>query len=138
MFLSWFVSLIGVWYLFPTDLRYKKEIQMKIKAYIIYMLWGLIFSFQSDGLSLIFENVLTELQWIIAFLIPLFREINCRIFRKLLNKIIGRYDEKAHVTMNTTIDSTYVLFIAIRLSSANDITVYSILSMEFIHSVNIQ
>ena len=34
--------------------------------------------------------------------------------------------------MNTTIDSTYVLFIAIRLSSANDVTAYSILSMEFI------
>ena len=45
MFISWFVSLIGVWYLFPTDLRYKKEIQMKIKAYIMYMLWRLLFSF---------------------------------------------------------------------------------------------
>ena len=132
MFVSWFVSLIGVWYLFPSDLRYKKDIQKKIKAYIMYMLWGLIFSFQSDGLSMIFENVLSELQWIIAFLIPLFREINYRIFRMLLHKIIRGYDERAHVTMNTTINSTYVLFIAIRLSSANDITVYCILTMEFV------
>ena len=81
---------------------------------------------------MIFENVLSELQWIIAFLIPSFREINYRIFCMLLHKIIGDYDERAHVTMNTTINSTYVLFIAIRLSSANDVTVYCILSMEFI------
>lgn len=132
MFISWFVSLVGVWYLFPSKLRSQKEIRRTLRAYILYMLWGLIFSFQSDGLSLIFENVLSQLQWIIAFLIPIFREMNYWVFSKLLYKIMGRYDEMANVTMNTTINSTYVLFIAIRLSSANDVTVYSILSMEFV------
>ena len=36
MFISWFVSLVGVWYLFPLKLRTEKEIRRKLRAYILY------------------------------------------------------------------------------------------------------
>ena len=128
-FVSWIASLFAFWFIFPTSLRNKKEFQAKLRGYIYFSLWFMVIEFQNNGLSIIFEVLPTNLQWIMAILIPSFRKMNTWIVTKITHRIVGPDNEMANFTVASSITSIYILFIAIQLSSATKVTVYSILGV---------
>ena len=130
-FVSWIASLFAFWYIFPPSLRKEKEFQTKLRGYIYFSLWFMVIEFQNNGLSIIFEVLPTNLQWIMAILIPSFRKFNTWIVTKITHLIVGPDDDMANFTVASSITSIYILFIAIQLSSATKATVYSILGVKF-------
>ena len=91
----------------------------------------MVIEFQNNGLSIVFEVLPLNLQWIMAILIPFFRKMNTWIVNKFTQRIVGPGNEMANFTVASSITSIYILFIAIQLSSATKVTIYSILGVKF-------
>ena len=60
------------------------------------------------------------------------REFDLQIRSKLVDKMMGDEDEAAVALIDTTVNSTFAFFIAIRLASAKMETVFVILAIDFI------
>ena len=128
---SWIVSLVAIWLLFPTELRSKTEYKKKLTFYIFYELWYFFMLNLNQGLNVLFEALSLDLQWIMAFVIPLFREINHWILSKIITKSAGNDNEAANVLLDVSVSTSFGTFVAVQLASANNITVYSFLGVEF-------
>ena len=72
-----------------------------------------------------------QLQWVMAFLIPISRGIYERIQPKLFNKAAGHENEPARYCMEIEIAVSYALYVTVRLASADESTTNWILGVEF-------
>ena len=131
-FISWIASLFAFWFMFPIYMRKEKDFRKKMKWYIYFSLWFMVIEFQNNGLSILFEIIPIHSQWIMAILIPFFRKLNLWIVSKITLRIVGPDNQRASFTVASSITSIYILFIAIQLSSASKVTVYSILGVKFV------
>ena len=130
--LSWTLYLIAVWFMFPITLRSNNDFRRKMKYYIGFCAWYIVIGVQFMILSIVYRKLPLSMQWIIAIIIPLLRSGNTKLLIKLVSKIAGRNDEMANVVLITSISCTYTLYIAIQITSATDITVYSLLGTRYI------
>jgi hypothetical protein len=96
------------------------------------------YSFPRDFLDMIFVKVTVyeyengiPLQWTMAFLIPLSRGIWEHVLPKLFNKAAGDKNEAAIFSMKTAIGVRFALYVAVRLSVAEESTTNWILAVEF-------
>ena len=145
-YLGNFFQLTTIWFLFPRDLRQNIEFRNRLKAYFIYICtWNCI------GLAEIFMDTIfieltkyqmeneVEVQWLMAFVIPIFRAFFEWILPKFFNKALGykkgwtKLDEDIPATfaMETQITDIFTLYVAVRLGSAGQFTVLCILGVEF-------
>jgi len=134
MFTTWIVSLPGLWFSFPRHLRSDKVGRRKLKCYMQYQILGLLLTLlMNDGLKIIYESLPLNFVWIISIIIPIFRNAHIWIFSRLIHRITGTcHDELISYTYGILVQSQYVLFVAIRLSTATSTTVLSILIVELI------
>ena len=140
------IKLAIVWFLFPRDLRQNKEFRNRLKFYIIYFLTWNFIGYAEILMDLIFfeltkyqmENEV-EVQWLMAFVIPIFRGCFEWLLPKPFNKALGykkgwtKLDEDVPATfaMETQITDIFTLYVAVRLGSAEQFTVLCILGVEF-------
>ena len=136
--LSWMMYLIAVWFMFPAVLRKKKEFRSKMKHYIGFCAWYIIIGLQFMMLSIIYRKLPLNLQWIIAIIIPILRSANTQMLTKFVKRMVGNNNEMANVVLITSISCTYTLYIAIQITSATDLTVYSLLGINFPEGLNLQ
>ena len=134
VFATWIVSLPGLWFSFPRHLRSDVVGRGKLKCYMQYQILGLLLSLlMNDGLKIIYESLPLNVVWIISIIIPIFRQTHIWIFSKLIHRITGTsHDDMISYTYGILVQSQYVLFVAIRLSTATNTTVLSILIVELI------
>ena len=127
--------LASLWCLLPTKLAKKEDFRRKLKIYTGYFFWGLLIIVQNDVLTFLFTNFLSELQFLVAFMVAGCREFDKRVRTKMVNMMMGEEDEPATALISITISSTYSFFIALRLTGANIETVFCFLAIDFfLHS----
>ena len=82
---------------------------------------------QRDVLSLAFNVVPGNLQFLFALIIPAVKEMNKLLLLKIVRKMTGKDDERANVTLDIRLSIHYEFFVAIRMDGAENFTVISIL-----------
>ena len=127
----WLVFMVRLWFEFTDYLRKKTKFRRRIQAYMLYMLWLGVMGLQYSGLSGMLAMLPTEIQWIMAIIMPLMREFNSWILTKLTHTASSYDNSAAMFAMNTTLSCGYSLYVAITLASATEVTLYSILGVEF-------
>lgn len=124
-------SLI-LWFEFPYELRNDKEFRKRLKMYMLTNIWVIVIHLQYAGFSTLFTSLPTELQWLLAIIIPISRKMNSHLYEKLAVQYAGKGNRMAMIRNSISIGIDYSLFIAIILSSASDITLLIFLGIEFL------
>ena len=125
-------TLTGIFLAIPSHLLKDIDFNRKLKTYLKYAVYWYFIHFQKDVLSIIFKKLPSNFQFVIAFIIPLLREGNKRFLSKLVRTMAGKEDERANVWMSISLNIHYALFITIKLAGAENITVFSIMIIDFI------
>ena len=133
---SFFASTIsvlpGIYLAIPSDLMKDIDMIEKLKSYQKYFFYWIFIHFQKDVLSIIFNKLPANFQFVIAFIIPIFREGNKRILSRFVQSMAGKEDERAYVWMCISLNIHYALFITIKLAGAGNVAVLSILIIDFL------
>ena len=124
------VILLMAKFLFPLSLMKEEKMKKKIKYYIFYRIWIIVLELQNNAISFIFRILSSDLQWIVAILIPIVRSANSFVVSKIVEKGIGTHDDLSQCLVVTTIKNLYAYYVAIQLSSASISTVYFMLFVE--------
>ena len=139
-YITWNISsFVSMWFLFPYSLR--KNQGPEIWSYIKYRLWFFCQSQQKNALSMILGLLPSGLQWIMAFLLPLQRELNIWIMVKILRKISPSESNTAHsfiieLTPTMVVNLYHAFYISIIITSrVSSTTEYLILAADFIINV---
>ena len=134
---TWIIAMIGHWFLLPSDLLAKEDFRKKLRTYIIYFLWNIIVNVAREGLSYLFYNFPTKLQFIAPFFVAGFREFDKRITSKIVNKMMGQQDEPATALVSITISCVYGFFIAVRLTGATLATIFCTAAIDLVLHLNV-
>ena len=129
--ISQLVFLVAMWILFPVDLMYRKEFQRDVKLYMIYCLLAVLILCLNESLVFLFENLGENLQWIVAFLIPLAKHFSKWALSKQMKNMSGGHEESSNVLLGIGVNANYSFLIAIRLPGAETITVIFIIAVDF-------
>ena len=146
--LGWYLTIFVIWAtFFPTEKKSTPELKKRIKNYMYYLvLWSFI-PWQEVFMDSIFVALTTyqyeqgvELQWLMALVIPIFRGFVEWILPKFFNKAVGykkgwtKVDENEPATfcLDTQIAQAYSLYVAVRLSNADNLAAGCILGIEIL------
>ena len=66
---------IALWFQFPYLLRSDKKVRNRIWAYLLYRVWSRFHAFQQQGLKTMMVILPLEIQWIMAIILPIHREL---------------------------------------------------------------
>ena len=121
----------ALWFSIPHDLYKKENFPRNFKLYSIYLEIALVFGVLREGLSIFLKVFPGYLQWIIAFLIPLLKNVETFVLSRYVHKMEGGQEEESQVCLGLTIDAAYSFFIAVRLPNVETITVCCILAVDF-------
>ena len=139
-YISWNISsFISMWFLFPYSLRKKQG--PEIRSYIKYRLWFFFSSQQKNALNMILGLLPSGLQWIMAFLLPLQRELNLWVLVKILKKKLLSENYIAHsfileLTPTIIINLYHAFWVSIIITSrVSSTTEYLILAADFIINI---
>ena len=128
-------QFIAIWYLFPKEQKTGEHYKKKIWAYIGYRLWQLFYVQQQLALKTVMMKLPLSLQWLVAFVVPVLRELNLTVLKKILKYAV---DLDLFSLMKTRLTATITVFvinsfwIAIVVSSlASPATGYSMLAVDF-------
>ena len=94
--------------------------------------WWLVMNFQKDVLSIGFKTITGHPQCLFALLIPLAKEMNKRILKKVVAKMVGNDNKMANVLLGVRLNIHYALFVAIRMNGAEDLTIASVVLVDFL------
>ena len=133
LILGYFVYVVHyahLYFILCKDASWDIDLSIRYKAFIKNRLWCILIDLQYKGLSFLFNMLPGAIQWILAFVLPLVREVNYKISYYLMvespkiedgkeNTIIGMYGYSA-------------LYVAIRLGqTTTNITSILILVVDF-------
>lgn len=134
--LSHFVT---IWFLFPKEQKIEPGYKKKIMAYLEYRLWHLFYVQQQLALKTVMVRLPISIQWVVAFVVPVLRELNLSVLKKFLKNAVGVSPDsiaRSNViaTISTFVNNTF--WIAIVVSSlASQVTGYSMLAVDFTWNV---
>ena len=127
---------IVLWFEFPYVLRKNKLYRRRIQAYMLSWVWWSISRFHYMGLSMLFTALPLKLHWIIAIIMPTCRYFNLKVYSRFVNEYAGRDNKMAMIRMEISVGIDYSLFVAIKLASASEVTLFLILGVEFLLNVH--
>ena len=132
---SWIVLIITIWFVLPTNLTANEEFRKKLRIYTVYYLWVIALTVQNEVLSYLFTNLPANFQFLVAILIAACRELDKKIRRHLVTKMLGALDEPASALLEITSGLFYSSFVAVRIAGATGTTVFCVVSIDFaLHS----
>ena len=123
---------IMAWFEFPINLRKDKIFRKGLKAYMLLNIWDIFEHLVYAGLAILFVCIPSHLQWILAIIMPILRYLNARVRKKLLNFYASNENKMAILQVDARISINYSTFVAINLAPATEITLFSVLTVEFI------
>ena len=132
-FATEFVHKCTLWLgiMFPSELRHNNGFREKLKTYLMYEIWWFFMHIQKDVLSFGFA-IAGHFQFLFALLIPAVKAMNKRILRKMVTKMAGINDQDANVVMIFRLNIHYALFVAVRMSGAEILTIVSVVIVDFL------
>ena len=131
-----FVHFVHLWFEFPSELRMEPGVRKRIQFYFLYRLWFLFYGLEKLALGIMFEKIPIKIQWIMAIIFPLARELNLWILTKLLEKATN-YELTIGLVPKLTaliaVNIVHAFFVAMILgNSSTKVTSYAILAVEVI------
>ena len=129
-YLGVIVTIIATWFQIPSDERVKENVRKKFRAYFFFEFFvSFYLCIQYDGFTLLFETIQPELQWILAFVLPITREINIRLLNKILRYA---FDDYEFVT-NINCCISHALFVTVQLgTTATTTSAYCMLAVDYL------
>ena len=128
----WVFSFLMIWYLFPPSKRKEQLFPSKMIAYIMFSLWFLVMTIQISGITIAVGMLPSNFQWTVCIVIPVIRLLNSKILSRLVLKMTESDDEIAKFTLNIEVISMFTFYIAVTLTNSDEITVFSLLAVEFL------
>ena len=134
-YLNFTIHYVLLYFMFSQDNSWDRTFLIRFKALIKSRIWCIVIDLQYKGLSLLFNMLEPGIEWILAFILPLIREVNYNILVYIMfksPKIEDRGEENVVIGMY----GYSALYIAIRLGqTTTDITSILILLVDF--SINL-
>ena len=131
----WIFVAASLWLILPSNLIEKDDFKNKLRMFTTYYSWILVVVIQNEVLSYLFDNIPTDFQFLVPFMVAFSRALDKRVRSYLVDKIMGKQDEPATALLEITISSTYSSLIAVRLTRATPATVFCTVSIDlFLHS----
>ena len=131
------VTYVATWLGFKSEFRSQPAFRQKFKSFLLFQTVVITIGFHGFFINAAFEKLTTyqskhgiQLQWTVAFLIPISRGIYERLLPKLLNKTAGPENEAAMFFIETGLGVSYTIYVTVALSSAYISTTYWILGVE--------
>jgi hypothetical protein len=130
------ISCARFWYKFLLDQRTDPDFRNRLKSYFYYIGWIFFISAQTQILIKIFDTVNFDLQWALAFLVPLVKEINTYVTEKFISKAAGVENSTAKVTANIQVTCEFSFMMAIFFATtATEMTCYFMLAISFLGQI---
>ena len=131
---SFFIMLIRLWHLFPKVKRTDPIFLKRQNAFIYYLLWSSLVTFQLHGIGKMFDLVPLNFQWMLAIIVPLIKHMNDYVIGKLISKA-ATFDNIVDTKLlgKITTGLMFSFWIAVFLAtSATQVTGYVLLSINFV------
>ena len=131
------VLFIRFWFYFPKDKSMDLEFQKRRRTFIYNLLWRCFIGHQMCALSKVFISVPLEFQWTAGFVLLLVKEINDRMYGKLLadsateeNGTEARF--LAKILVSVALSYWNAIFLA---TTATEITGYVMIGINFVVNI---
>ena len=129
-YLTFMVQYTTLYFILSRDESWHNHLSIRFKPFIKSRIWCLLIDIQYKGLSLLFSMLPSELQWILAFVLPLVRELSFHVCDYIQFKTSKIDDGKDNLVI--AMYGFSALYIAIRLGqTATNITSILILVVDF-------
>ena len=130
------VLVVGFWYQISYRLRTNLVFRKRLMAYFCYWAVELSIPFQVLGIQLMIPRLGSNIQWIIAFVFLLKKELNTYVMKRLICNFSGSnvFDAKAIMTIQIAAAYTFTVVTLIS-SSVNQLTSYIFLGVDFVENL---
>ena len=129
---SYAVRPAFLWTSLPRYLRAKEKFKNNFQLYILLMIASLLLTLLREGISVLFKVLPGYLQWIVAILIPLIKQLDTLLVSKVVGGMTGGRETASKALLGIAINSAYSFFIAVRLPNAEIITICFIIAIDFL------
>ena len=126
------IFVFELWIILPSDALVKQSFRKKLRIYMAYFTWYVTMIVQNEMLSYLFDNIQSDWQFSVAFVIAACREFDHQIRSRMINKMMGDLDESAIALLTITVNTLYGIFVAIRLAGATWDTVVCFVAIDFL------
>ena len=129
---------MAFWFGFAGELRSQEEVRTRLTSFIIFLAITLTIPYQQALLDHLFtalkhyedENGI-QVQWLIAFVIPISRAFYEWALPKSFETAAGHYNDAVTFYLDTSIGCCYALYVTVRLVHATDFVEYMMFGVEF-------
>ena len=127
--LAWYFQYMLLYFMIPKPLMRNNNMKGKFIAFVIGRVLGGFMDFQFKGLTYLFSIIPLDIQWTLAILIPLCREINYKLIHTTM--ISSKKSQSGYHIVVMSVNAYSALFVAITLGQqATQMTLF-IIFMEF-------
>ena len=123
------INMVAFWFLFPSELRSKKELKRQATVYLIYRIWIFLQNFVKEIMSFV---ATTHLQWALVLVIPSAKILSTWVAKKIVAKFPETNNEDVKFLVTAELTKIYTTYVTARLSSLNQSSVYGILIAEVV------
>lgn len=125
--------LFTLWYQFPYEMRIEPEGRKKIKSYLLSGVWVVFVAFQYQCYAKVFQGFPAEIQWILAFVLPMALSCNKWAYNRIVKSCSVLDEFSVKMYYNIVMNTNHALFIAIMIgSSATQGTTYCFFLVKFL------
>ena len=89
--------IVAIWFKFPWSWRKNSSFRHRAKYLLVAQLFILVMSLEYWLFSWVFFAIPLDLQWILAIVMPLTREIGAVVLTKICTKVSGRKDDSGEL-----------------------------------------
>ena len=125
-----------IWFLFPSDWRKNYQFRKRLKFFLLSMAFNHAMTSQYSFIAKVLLASKEKKQWVFAIFLPLIREINNWIMKKLAIKSASGDTSAVSITTAFNINTRHALFLSYVLGSVSTtLSSYIILGMDFTFNV---
>ena len=133
----WVALPVGIWISVSDRQRDDKEFRRNMKLFALFLLDDMLMFFLREKTAILFQVIPSNLQWLIAFIIPILKYCEKLSKSKLITKMTGGTEEASNVWLAISINVYYANFVALRIFNAEPLTVVFFVAIDFILQLQI-
>ena len=131
-----FAIIIRLWYKFPQVVKKNGVFRSRLRAHMLYWIWVLVINIQFSVMNELFIMIREDLQWILAIVLPLIKELNDCAITALMCKVAKCNIMGAKSVVKIYLSYNYSLFFVLILGNRATVkTNYCILAINFIYNL---
>ena len=130
--------IIRGWYLIRKQERMNPTTRKRCMTYFFHFVWMIFFDIQLNSVFYLFVHTFRDLQWMIALIAPLMKDINDRIVDKLItNSASQEHHAEAKFIGKIKMNIFYSLWLATSFSMLTPAIQYILLAISFFINISL-